>query len=231
MGGELTVGGSTTVNGIPASKLRPGSDGGVLLGQYQNFVLDPDVPHPAGWQGDTNGDGVLEGAAGGGYGTTPVTQANMVLPFSFFGQFVYMGTNPISYQSGEAYSAPSADVDLSSCAANVCTLALDLSAWEVMWNGNAFQQGPRPDNTGPFVLAEGTYNLDTQFYSVTWTSHIKGGSFNGVIATWHLEGTHVGSSPSTVPVPASLWLLGSGLVGLIGVARRAGNKQCVRTTV
>ena len=31
-----------------------------------------------------------------------------------------------------------------------------------------------------------------------------------------------GVNPSAVPVPAAVWLLGSGLVGLIGVARRRG---------
>jgi hypothetical protein len=27
-------------------------------------------------------------------------------------------------------------------------------------------------------------------------------------------------SPSTVPLPAAVWLFGSGLIGLIGIARR-----------
>ncbi len=194
--------------------LTPGSDGGVLLGTYQNFVLNPDVPHPQGWQGDTNGDGIPDGGAGGGYGKTPVTQSNMLLPFSFFGISTYVGTNPIGYQSGDAHPAPTADVDMSSCVASVCNMTLEISAWEVEWNGNAFEQGPRPLNTGPFMLATGTYNLDTHFYSITWDSEIKGGGFNGFIGTWHLEGTHV------VPVPAAVWLLGSGLLGLAGIARR-----------
>ena len=90
---------------------------------------------------------------------------------------------------------------------------MDLSAWEVFWNGNTFEQGPRPSNVGAFVPAVGTYDLATHAYSVTWKSQIKGGPFNGINGFWHLEGT-------VVPVPGAAWLLGSGLLGLIGVARR-----------
>lgn len=211
MNNPLSIGSTPTAGAM----LKPGTDQGVLLGQYQNFVLDPDVPHPQGWQGDLNGDGVPDGAAGTGYSTTPTTAANMLLPFGFFGTNTYVGTNPIAYQSGESHPAPAADLDLSSCDTNnVCNFTLDTSAWEVMWNGSAFEQGPRPSSKGPFVLATGTYNLDTQFYSITWDSQIKQGPFNSIHGFWHLEGTHI------VPVPAAAWLLGSGLLGLIGVARR-----------
>ena len=81
---------------------------------------------------------------------------------------------------------------------------MDLSAWEVMWNRSAFEQAPRPVNTNPFVSAIGTYDLSTQAYFITWASQIKGGGFNGVTGYGHLEGT-------VVPVPAAVWLLGSGL--------------------
>ncbi len=39
--------------------------------------------------------------------------------------------------------------------------------------------------------------------------------FNGFAANWRLEGTM-----TVVPVPAAVWLFGSGLLGLVGVARR-----------
>lgn len=188
--------------------LERGSAGGITLGAYQNFVLDPDEPHPQGWQGDTNGDGIPDGAAGTGYGKTPVSESTMLSPFKFFGINTYIGTNPISYQSGEARNAPSADVDLGSCSGSICSMTADLSAWEVMWNGSAFEQGPRPDNTGNFVLATGIFNLDTRAFELDWDSQIKGGPFNGVTASWHLQGTYA------VPVPAAIWLFISGLMGL-----------------
>ncbi len=180
--------------------------GGIVLGSYQNFVLNPNVPHPYNW----NGTG---GAAGTGYSATPTSLGTIVQPFLFAGSYTYVGTNPISYQSGNSYAAPTADI--SNCVGTSCTLSVDLNSWEVMWNGTAFQQGPRPVDTGPFVPAVGTYNTATRAYSLTWTSQIDGGPFNGVIGHWHLEGT-----VAPVPLPGAVWLLGSGLLGLLGLARR-----------
>lgn len=189
-----------------ASMLQPGSAGGIELGTYQNFVLNPDVPHPYNWDG--NGAG-----AGTGYSGTPTTQSTLLNPFGFFGVPTYVGINPIGYQSGDSHPAPTADI--SNCVANSCTLTMDLSGWEVMWNGSAFEQGPRPSNLGGFVPAVGTYDLSTKAYSITWQSQIKGGPFNNINGYWHLSGT-----VSTVPVPAAGWLLGSGLLGLLGIGRR-----------
>jgi hypothetical protein len=188
-----------------AAMLTPGSAGGIVLGTYQNFVLDPDVPHPANWDG-------LGGKPGTGYGQLPDTESTLLASFAFFGTPTFAGTNPIAYQSGEAHAAPTADI--SNCVGNTCTLSVDLSSWEVMWNGSAFEQGPRPANNGPFVPAVGTYDLATAAYALTWASQIKGGPFNGVIGYWHLEGT-----VCPVPLPAAAWLLGSGLLGLVGVGR------------
>lgn len=192
-----------------AAMLEPGTAGGILLGTYQNFVLDPDTPHLQGWMGDTNGDGIPEGAPGTGYGATPVTESTIAAPFSFFGTPTYLGSNPLSYQSAETHAAPTASVD------DAGILTVDLSSWEVMWNGSAFQQGPRPVNTGDFVLATGTYDAATHAYTLKWKSQIKGGPFNGVPATWYLEGTI-----NPVPVPSAVWLLGSGLAGLLGIRRQ-----------
>ena len=45
-------------------------------------------------------------------------------------------------------------------------------------------------------------------------------SFNGFAANWRLEGTMSTGSAPAVPIPAAVWLFGSGLLGLVGVARR-----------
>lgn len=215
-GGSYFAMGSNNPNG-QVGKLQPDANGGYIeLGSYQNYVTSPDVPHPTGWLGDTNGDGILEGSAGAGYSTTLTSAANIFAPFSFFGVNTYVGTLPVSYQSGEAKAAPMADVDLGNCAGTVCAMTADMSSWEVFWNGNSFEQGPRPVNTGGFVLATGTLDLVTGDYVLDWSSQIKNGPFNGVKGFWHLEGTYV----PAVPVPAAAWLFGSGLLGLVGVARR-----------
>ena len=57
--------------------------------------------------------------------------------------------------------------------------------------------GGTPMTSGPF--SSQNFNLDI-----------------GTVGSLHLLST----SPSTVPVPATVWLFGSGLIGLIGVARR-----------
>jgi hypothetical protein len=207
-GGSYFAMGANDPNGnaamlVPTSAPNPG---GIVLGTYQNFVLDPDVPHPDNWDGKG-------GKPGTGYSGAPTAPANIVKPFSFFGTATYVGTNPISYQSANSRPAPTADVNMGSCVGNTCSLSVELSSWEVMWNGSAFEQGPRPSNTGAFVLAAGTYDLATHAYALGWASQIKGGPFNGVIGYWHLEGT-------VVPVPAAIWLLASGLLGLFGLARK-----------
>jgi len=54
-----------------------------------------------------------------------------------------------------------------------------------------------------------------------------GGSLQGALAGGRIEGGFVGTSVaaklgevSVVPVPAAVWLFGSGLLGLVGIARR-----------
>jgi hypothetical protein len=220
--GELSmvyVGGSYFAMGANnpntnSAMLRAGSAGGIVLGTYQNFVTNPDVPHPQGWQGDITGDGIPDGAAGAGYSSL-ASQADAFMPFNFFGVATHIGMNPISYQAATAMPAPSADVDMTSCIGTVCTLTADFSALEVYWNGSVFQQGPRPSNTGPFVLATGTLDLADNSYSLSWASQIKGGPFSGVPGYWHIEGTL-----TPVPLPAAAWLFGSGFVALLGLARR-----------
>lgn len=198
--------GRNNPNGGSVAMLSPGAAGGIVLGTFQNFVTNPDVPHPANW----DGAGAL---AGTGY-TELVSEGSAFNAFSFFSNNTYIGLNPISYQSGQAKLSPSADVDLTDCVGTICSMTADFSAWEVYWNGSVFEQGPRPVNSGPFTLATGQYDTATGQYSLDWASQINGGPFNGVIGYWHIEGTHV------VPVPPALLLFGSGLLGLVASARR-----------
>jgi hypothetical protein len=74
------------------------------------------------------------------------------------------------------------------------------------------------------LTASSGTSATTQVTGKTW--YVNSSSAN---ETWTLQndGTLVWSgSPSAVPVPAAVWLLGSGLMGLIGVARRRdGSKK------
>ena len=61
----------------------------------------------------------------------------------------------------------------------------------------------------------GTLTLDRIFASNDFGSEYFGG------ARWLSDGTgYELVSTSVVPIPAAVWLFGSGLLGLIGVARR-----------
>lgn len=63
-------------------------------------------------------------------------------------------------------------------------------------------------NSAAFGQAESKVAFANSLGRATWTMDANGN------ATYNLEGV------SAVPVPAAVWLLGSGLVGLVGVARR-----------
>ena len=76
------------------------------------------------------------------------------------------------------------------------------------WNTTNFDQGGAFTGTG-----------DGSNFDINWTSLIVGGPFDGQTGTYNVSGTY-----SVVPVPAAAWLFGSGLLGLVGVARRRRSK-------
>ena len=89
-------------------------------------------------------------------------------------------------------------------------LTLDLNSWTAYWNGTSFNQGA----SGVTATVDATGN-----FTASWTALVVGGAFNGQIGSWTITGTT--DAPTTViPVPAAVWLFGSGLIGLAGVARR-----------
>jgi len=64
-----------------------------------------------------------------------------------------------------------------------------------------------------------TYNAGTNAYTLTWSNNFSVTSSTGVPVSGTMNVT-LGGTLTPVPVPASLWLFGSGLVGLAGIARR-----------
>lgn len=93
-------------------------------------------------------------------------------------------------------------------------LTLDLSNFAIIWNGGNVGQGPNPVNaTNPTVTYDGTT------FTAEWSSLITGspgGAFDGKTGNWVMQGT----VNTAVPIPAAVWLFGSGVMGLAGVARR-----------
>lgn len=111
------------------------------------------------------------------------------------------------------------------------TTGLDFSGWTVTWNGiAAINMGSGAwgagfsDGIANFVwsgLPASPYTLD---YAATVPIGDASG-FGGVKYFLHLEGLYATLDGPIVPVPAAIWLFGSGLLGLLAAARRRRGKQ------
>ena len=64
--------------------------------------------------------------------------------------------------------------------------------------------------------ASGTFNDTTNAFNISWTRAFTGVPFL-TTGSFSLQGT---AQLAAVPIPAAMWLFGSGLVGLVGVLRR-----------
>lgn len=109
--------------------------------------------------------------------------------------------------------------------------SLNLAGWVVNWNGgdipmpsgawnvlNCATVGVACANTsGEGVF---TYAVSGGAYTLDYAATVPSGGFAGTQYYAHLVGTVTVAPVSQVPVPAAAWLLGSGLLGLVGVARR-----------
>jgi hypothetical protein len=105
------------------------------------------------------------------------------------------------------------------------TATLDFRGWDWPWNGiPSIPQSDPANFPGDTGIATMTCSLascsNTSSYTLDYAGHVPlshPSGFGGVVFTTHLEG-HVGPEP--IPLPAALWLFGSGIAGLAAFARR-----------
>lgn len=113
---------------------------------------------------------------------------------------------------------------------------LNFTGWTWNWNGqsvNMWNGAWTPTNCGALgclgSFTDGIANFDWSGlygdnFVLDYTATIPIGDpsgLGGIQFFWHLEGiVEEGTVVDPIPVPAAVWLFGSGLLGLIGVARR-----------
>lgn len=83
------------------------------------------------------------------------------------------------------------------------------------WNSNDIHVGTGKTDGITSASAAGTWDPVTGAFTLSWQSLTDSGPKAGFIARIELSGT-----ASPVPLPAAVWLFGSGLLGLIGIARK-----------
>ena len=135
-------------------------------------------------------------AAGGSHsgGVNGTESPNIDAPWTFFGGTgMHQTTSPVTFTGGSGS-------------------VVDMSGWNVNWNGIA--SIPLVQQSASIACST-TSCSDSSTYTIDGAFHVAGAGFTTVAYYLHLEG-HV----TAVPVPAAVWLFGSGLLGLAGVARR-----------
>jgi len=93
--------------------------------------------------------------------------------------------------------------------------SVDMSGWTVFWGAPGTAADIDMGQGAAATITCGVDCSDGDTFTLDYTAVVPSGGFTGVAYQLHLEGV-----VSAVPVPAAVWLFGSGLVGLAGVARR-----------
>jgi hypothetical protein len=145
----------------------------------------------------------------GGYINTP--DAIIITPLMGGDQIIYTAAsnlapngNAMAPSVGSIAGGPTPTGTLDDVAG---TINMDLSSWMVNHFG-------MDQNLGSST-ATGVWDPLTLMYTLSWDATLTQGPNMGQDVTWTLTGM-----ANAVPVPAAAWLFGSGLIGLIGAARR-----------
>lgn len=89
----------------------------------------------------------------------------------------------------------------------------DADNYELFWDGSSIGE------TG--IAVQKLFELDVSAaihtLEIDWLNPIRGGSWYNI----SIEATQSTIPTSAVPVPAAVWLMGSGLVGLLGFSRKS----------
>jgi len=207
---------STAIGAVLAVSASAASATGVVSWQLEDFNNDGKSSDFA-FYSPPSGSSANQFAAGTGDGIPIAMNTGEIGQNVFTTGFNFGGTGDFAPFIGNAGGTGNIAADISG--GTLTFSALDFA-------GNF----PAPSGTNFYLPPDGgVYNVETLTdlgggdwgVVVRYVSTINdpGGSFDGFQANWRLEGT----MSTAVPVPAAVWLFGSGLVGLVGVARRQRN--------
>lgn len=144
--------------------LIPGSDGGLLAGEYQ--------PHPSP-AFDESGN---------------ASASRIIQPATWFGVRFSLATNPKDPQTGLDVPAPNIRVNEGRLTGDIRSFA---AAWN---GQHFNQGTPKPDGSRSGNTSEltGRYDDSAKTFIIEWMTQIVGGPFSNFTGTWHLEGTFEG---------------------------------------
>lgn len=105
---------------------------------------------------------------------------------------------------------------------NDAKLALQLAVWEIANENYGLGAGQFVYNLGTGYLQITTANADAKTQASAWLAALNSGwtPLNNVFALINTRVPGQDFVVQVVPIPAAAWLLGSGLLGLFGLARR-----------
>ena len=158
--GPFVTNGDSSCGDKTWTSLAPGSDGGLILGDFQSN------PDPA---FDAAGNGLA---------------GQLTQPQKWFAVAFSLSTNQKDPQTGADVDAPSIRLEGSELTGDLRAFS---AAWNGQFFN---QGSPKPDGSRPGNTTEvtGSYDRTTKRVNLAWASQIVGGPFNNFTGVWNFEG-------------------------------------------
>ncbi len=170
-----------------------------------------------------NNSGVVYAIAGGDDSFQVAETYGFVITSSSGIDSVRQGAQTTSMIAGVVASIDNMALNSNADAGDMTNFAANLSSYSIPGDTGYFGVGTWSVNAGgkPFVTI-GNIDSSIPFYFAGIAADYATGVVTELPNVWTLTsaGQLTYAAPSAVPVPAAVWLFGSGLLGLVSVARR-----------